>query len=56
VNYLDYAWKNARFSNGLFYEDWTGTTPKRAEQLLMQAAALESLSLIAIYKGESVKK
>jgi hypothetical protein len=29
VNYLDYAWKNARFSNGLFYEDWTGTTPKR---------------------------
>ena len=37
-----------------FYEDWTGTDPKRAEQLLMQDAALESLGIIALYKGETV--
>ncbi|KAA4030414.1 glycosyltransferase, partial [Bacteroides ovatus] len=48
------AYENARLSNGLFYEDWTGATPKRAEQLLMQDAALESLGIIALYKGETV--
>ncbi len=53
INFLDHAYENARFSNGLFYEDWTGTDPKRAEQLLMQAAALESLGVIALYKEES---
>ena len=46
--------ENARLSSGLFYEDWTGTDPKRAEQLLMQDAALESLGIIALYKGETV--
>ena len=51
INFLDYAYENARLSNGLFYEDWTGATPKRAEQLLMQDAALESLGMIALYKG-----
>ena len=54
INFLDYAYENARLSNGLFYEDWTGATPKRAEQLLMQDAALESLGMIALYKGETV--
>lgn len=54
INFLDYAYENARLSSGLFYEDWTGTDPKRAEQLLMQDAALESLGIIALYKGETV--
>lgn len=53
VNFLNHAYDNARFSNGLFYEDWTGSDPKRGEQLLMQAAALESIGIIALYKGES---
>ncbi len=53
INFLDYAYNNARFSNGLFYEDWTGTEPKRAEQLLMQDAALESLGIIALYNDET---
>lgn len=53
INFLDYAYENARMINGLYYEDWTGASPKRAEQLLMQDAALESLGIIALYKGET---
>lgn len=53
INFLDYAYENARMTNGLYYEDWTGASPKRAEQLLMQDAALESLGIIALYKGET---
>lgn len=54
INFMDHAYNKARLTNGLFYEDWTGADPKRAEQLLMQDAALESLGIIAIYKGETV--
>lgn len=53
INFLDYAYENARMTNGLYYEDWTGASPKRAEQLLMQDAALESLGIIALYKRET---
>ncbi len=56
IGFLDNAYEKARLSNGLFYEDWTGSTPKRTEQLLMQDAALESLGIIALYKGETLKK
>lgn len=51
---LDNAWENGRQSNGLFLEDWTGKTvnPSRDGSLLMQAAALESLATVALYKGE----
>jgi hypothetical protein len=58
ANYLNYAYDHARSSNGLFYEDWTGTNanPSRSAQLLMQDAALESLGVIALYKGESATK
>lgn len=50
---LDYAYEHARYGNGLWYENWLGgNDPKRGEQLLMQAAALEGLGLIALYKGE----
>lgn len=54
IDFMDYAYKNARLSNGLYYEDWTGAETKRSEQLLMQDAALESLGIIALYKGESI--
>jgi len=52
---LDYAWENGRMGNGLFHEDWTGKNPNPSRDcgLLMQAAALESLATIALYKGES---
>ncbi|MFA6858301.1 MAG: glycoside hydrolase family 76 protein [Bacteroidales bacterium] len=56
INCLDTACDKARFSNGLFYEDWTGSSAKRAEQLLMQDAALEALGMIAIYKDEKNSK
>ncbi len=37
-----------------YYEDWTGKNinPDRDKSLLMQAAALESLATVALYKGE----
>lgn len=51
---LDNAWAKGRMKNGLFYEDWTGVkvNPDRDKGLLMQAAALESLGVVAIYKNE----
>ena len=51
---LDNAWVKGRMTNGLFYEDWTGVkvNPDRDKGLLMQAAALESLGVVAIYKNE----
>ena len=51
---LDNAWAKGRMANGLFYEDWTGVNvnPDRDKSLLMQAAALESLGVVAIYKNE----
>lgn len=51
---LDYAWEHGRMQTGLFYEDWTGVTvnPERDKGLLMQAAALESLGVVALYKDE----
>lgn len=54
VSYADYAWKHARGQNGLFYEDWSGRNPNldRDKSLLMQAAALESFAVIALYTGE----
>ena len=55
VSNLDYAWKNGRKSDGLFYEDWTGKVqnPSRDSQLLMQDAALEALAVVALYNNES---
>lgn len=54
ISNLDNAWENGRMANGLFYEDWTGVNKNqdRDKGLLMQAAALESLGVVAIYKGE----
>ena len=54
ITNLEYAWEHGRMDNGLFYEDWTGknVNPDRDKSLLMQAAALESLATVALYKGE----
>ena len=52
INFTNHAYEKARNQTGFFYEDWTGSSPKRIESLLMQAAALDALGLIAIYKGE----
>lgn len=51
---LDNAWAKGRMANGLFYEDWTGVkvNPDRDKGLLMQAAAVESLGVVALYKDE----
>lgn len=53
---LDNAWKNGRMATGLFHEDWTGVkkNPDRDKSLLMQAAALESLGTVALYKNETI--
>ncbi len=56
INFLNHAYKNARSSNGLFYENWTGNSKGRSEQLLMQAAALESLGIVALYNGETANR
>lgn len=58
INFTKHALKNARTSNGLFREDWTGVNSNSARDrtLLMQDAALESLAIIALYKGEKNTK
>lgn len=52
INNLNYAYDHARTTAGFYFEDWTGASEKRKESLLMQAAALESLGLIAKYKKQ----
>lgn len=50
--FMENAIKNARLTTGLYYEDWTGASPKRYYSLLTQDAALESLGLLSVYYGE----
>ena len=52
VNFMANGYRKARLENGFYYEDWTGQEVRRAASLLNQAAALESLGLIAFYKNE----
>lgn len=52
ASFMENAIKNARLSTGLYYEDWTGASQKRYYSLLTQDAALESLGLLSVYKGE----
>jgi hypothetical protein len=53
INMLNHGYDEARLSNGLFYEDWTGAAQGRYQDLLHQAAVIESYALIALYKGET---
>lgn len=57
-DFADFAWNNARQTNGLFYEDWTGQGPDSSRDggLLMQDAALESFGVIAVYNNETVEE
>ena len=53
VSNLKRAWLNGRQTNGLWYEDWTGVSNVNRDcSLLMQAAALDALSTVALYKNE----
>ena len=53
IKNADYAWKNARNSEGQFYEDWSGNSQGRYYWLLHQAALLEAFGRAAIFKKES---
>ena len=53
VSNLKRAWLKGRQSNGLWYEDWSGVANvERDCSLLMQAAAIDALSTVALYKNE----
>ena len=53
VSNLNRGWSHGRQTNGLWYEDWTGVSNvNRDMSLLMQAAALDAMGTIALYKGE----
>ncbi len=52
IKNVDYAWENARNSDGQFYEDWSGNSEGRYYWLLHQAALIEAYGRIAIYEQE----
>lgn len=53
VSNLKRAWTHGRQTNGLWYEDWSGVSNVNRDcSLLMQAAAIDALSTVALYKGE----
>jgi len=52
IKNADYAWNNARTSQGFFYEDWSGGKRGRSEWLLHQACMIEVYGRIALYKNE----
>ncbi len=55
-NFINYAYDHSRTAEGLFYEDWTGSSQKRYYLLLMQAAVVESYGAIALYRNEDITK
>lgn len=52
IRNADYAWENARTSEGLFYEDWSGNNRGRYYWLLHQAALIEAYGRAALFNGE----
>ena len=53
VSNVKRAWLDGRQTNGLWYEDWSGVSNvDRDCSLLMQAAAIDALATVALYKGE----
>jgi hypothetical protein len=48
ITFIDYAYEHCRTIDGFFYEGWAGNQG-RYEQLLMQAAVIESYGAIARY-------
>ena len=53
ADFINYGYDHARTAEGFFYEDWTGKDPKRASQLLMQDAVIESYAALALYYNEN---
>lgn len=53
IRNADYAWENARNSEGQFYEDWTGNSQGRYYWLLHQAALIEAFGRASLFKNES---
>lgn len=53
ADFINYGYDHARTVEGFFYEDWTGKDPKRASQLLMQDAVIESYAALALYYNEN---
>jgi rhamnogalacturonyl hydrolase YesR len=52
INNLDYAWTNARNSQGQFYEDWSGNSQGRYYWLLHQGALVEAYGRASLYLDE----
>lgn len=53
VSNLNRAWTYGRQTNGLWYEDWTGVSNAARDcSLLMQAAAVDALGMVSLYKNE----
>ncbi|MDD7884499.1 glycoside hydrolase family 76 protein [Flavivirga sp. 57AJ16] len=50
IDNIDYAWENARTSDGRFYEDWSGQNEGRSKWLLQQAALIEAYGRAAKFK------
>jgi rhamnogalacturonyl hydrolase YesR len=55
IDDADYAWLHARNKYELFYEDWSGRSPRRDTWLLHQACMIEVYGRIGFLKGEAVK-
>lgn len=56
VRNVDYAWKNARTSDGFFYEDWNGEKKGRYNWLLNQACMIEMYGRIALFKKKNERQ
>lgn len=52
IRNADYAWENARNTEGQFYEDWSGNTEGRYYWLLHQAALIDVYGRASLYKNE----
>lgn len=50
IDNADYAWENARTSDGRFYEDWSGQNEGRSKWLLHQACMIEAFGRAAKFK------
>ncbi|SKB85168.1 Glycosyl hydrolase family 76 [Salegentibacter salinarum] len=52
IRNADYAWENARTSEGQFYEDWSGNNRGRYYWLMHQAALVDVYARASLFKNE----
>lgn len=50
--FINHGYENARTTEGFFYEDWTGASPKRSWSLLMQVSVVESYGALSLFYDE----